>query len=106
MASTQAAAVRQEPRWGLAAVTALGIVVAAVLAAYSRVHPGNGAAIVTFGFRTLLSMKTWLTTAALIFLVVQVISASGHVGSAARGQRFARHGRARCTGGRAWWRSC
>ncbi len=76
MASTQAAAVRQEPRWGLAAITALGIVVAAVLAAYSRVHPGNGAAILTFGFRTLLSMKTWLTTAALVFLVVQVISAA------------------------------
>ena len=75
MTSTQAAPVRQEPRWGLAAVTALGLVVAAVLAAYSMVHPGNGAAIATFGFRTLLSMKTWLTTAALIFLVVQVISA-------------------------------
>ena len=29
----------------------------------------------TFGFCTLLAMKTWLTTAAMIFLVVQVISA-------------------------------
>ena len=64
-----------QPRWGLAAVTALGLVVAAILAAYSRVHPGNGAAIITFGFRTLLAMKTWLTTAALVFLVVQLISA-------------------------------
>lgn len=70
-----AAPVRQEPRWGLAAVTALGIVVAAVLAAYSRVHPGNGAVILSFGFRTLLSMKTWLTTAAMVLLVIQVVSA-------------------------------
>lgn len=73
--TTHAATVRQEPRWGLAAVTALGIVVASVLAAYSRVHPGNGAVILTFGFRTLLAMKTWLATAAMVFLVVQVISA-------------------------------
>ncbi len=75
MASIQAAPVRQEPQWGLAAVGALGIAVAAVLAAYSFVHPGNGAAILTFGFRTLLAMKTWLTTAAMVFVVVQVISA-------------------------------
>ena len=62
-------------RWGLAAAAGLGLVVAAVLAAYSTVHPGNGAAIATFGFGTLLAMKTWLTTAALVLVVVQVISA-------------------------------
>ncbi len=38
-------------------------------------HPGNGAAIATFGFGTLLAMKTLLTTAALVLVVVQVISA-------------------------------
>ena len=75
MTSTQPPPVRQEPRWGLAAVVALGLVVAAVLAAYSRVHPGNGAAINTFGFSTLLAAKSWLTSAAMIFLVVQVVSA-------------------------------
>ncbi len=75
MASTQAAPVRQAPQWGLAAVAGIGIAVAAVLAAYSFVHPGNGAAIATFGFSTLLAMKTWLTTAAMVFVVVQVISA-------------------------------
>ena len=72
---TQAAPVRQDPRWGLAAVGALGLVVAAVLAAYSFVHPGSPTAIPTFGFSTLLAAKSWLTTAAMIFLVVQVISA-------------------------------
>lgn len=63
------------PQWGLAAAAGLGLAVAAGLAAYSMVHPGNGAAIATFGFRTLLAMKTWLTTAAMVFVVVQVISA-------------------------------
>ncbi len=67
--------VQQSPRWGLAAAAGLGIVVAAVLAAYSRVHPGNGAAIATFGFSALLAMKAWFTTAAMVFVVVQVVSA-------------------------------
>ena len=75
MTTTQNPPVRQSPRWGLAAAAGLGIAVAAVLAAYSRVHPGNGAAIWTFGFSALLAMKTWLTTGALVLVVVQIISA-------------------------------
>ena len=75
MTTTEARPAKQTPRWGLAAVTGLGILVAAVLAAYSRVHPGTGSAITTFGFSTLLVMKTWLTTAAMVFVLVQVISA-------------------------------
>ena len=63
------------PRWGLAAAAGLGIVVAAVLAAYSRVHPGHGSSITTFGFSTLLAMKSWLTTIAMIFVLAQIISA-------------------------------
>jgi len=74
--STQSPPVTQAaPRWGLAAVTGLGIVVAAILAGYSRVHPGNGAAIATFGFSALLAMKSWFTTAAMIFVLVQIASA-------------------------------
>jgi Family of unknown function (DUF6529) len=73
--SIQARPVKQPPRWGLAAATGFGIAVAAVLAAYSRVHPGNGAAITTFGFSALLVMKTWLATAALACVLVQVVSA-------------------------------
>ena len=75
MTTTGHPEVRQEPRWGLAAAAGLGIVVAAVLAAYSRVHPGNGAAIWTFGFSALLAMKTWFATAALVFVLVQIGSA-------------------------------
>ncbi|HZM67000.1 MAG TPA: DUF6529 family protein [Nakamurella sp.] len=75
MASTEAVRTDQPPRWGLAAVAVVGIVVAAVLAAYSHVHPGNGAVITTFGFSTLLAMKSWLSTAAIVLIVVQVLSA-------------------------------
>ena len=39
-----------------------------------RVSPGNGSVITTLGFSTLEAAKTWLTTAALVFLVVQVLS--------------------------------
>jgi hypothetical protein len=73
--STHAPPVAQSPRWALAAITGLGIVVAAVLAGYSRVHPGNGAAIATFGFSALLAMKAWFTTAALFFVIIQIGSA-------------------------------
>jgi len=59
----------------LAAAAGLGIAVAAVLAAYARVSPGDGAAISTFGFSALYAMKSWLTTAAMVFVVVQVVSA-------------------------------
>src|SRR5690349_3672189 len=62
-------------RWGLAAAAGLGIAVAAVLAAYARVSPGDGAAISTFGFSALYAMKSWLTIAALFFVVIQVVSA-------------------------------
>ncbi len=75
MTATHTPPVRQAPRWGLAAVAGLGLVVAAVLAAYAKVHTGSGTAIWTFGFSALLAMKTWLTTAALVFVIVQAVSA-------------------------------
>lgn len=75
MTSTQSPPVQQAPRWGLAAAAALGIVVAAVLAAYSRVHPGNYASLGTLSILQLEAMKAWFATAALVFVVVQVVSA-------------------------------
>lgn len=75
MTSTQARPVERAPRWGLAIAVGVGITVAAVLAAYARVHPGDRGVITTFGFSTLLAMKSWLTTAAMVFVVVQVVSA-------------------------------
>jgi len=73
--TTSARPVHQPARWGLAAAAGLGIAVAAVLAAYARVSPGDGAAISTFGFSALYAMKSWLTTAAMVFVIVQVVSA-------------------------------
>lgn len=62
-------------QWGLAAVGALGIGVAAALAGYGRVHPGNGADLLTLGFSGALQMKAWLTTVAAVLIVAQVMSA-------------------------------
>ncbi|WP_051274348.1 DUF6529 family protein [Cellulomonas sp. URHD0024] len=62
-------------QWALAAVGVLALAVAAGLAAYARVHPGNGAALTTFGFSGMLQMKVWLSTAAVLLVVVQVLSA-------------------------------
>lgn len=76
MSSTPSATVRrQRPEWGLAAVGGLGLAVAAVLAGYAFVNPGDHETILSFGFSTLLVMKTWLTTAAMVFVIVQVVSA-------------------------------
>jgi hypothetical protein len=63
------------PQWALAALCVVALAVAAGLAAYSRVHPGNGAALTTLGFSGMLQMKAWLTTAATVLVVVQVTSA-------------------------------
>lgn len=73
--STDAGAVERPSRWGLAALGAVGLAVAAALAAYAKVHPGDGAALTTFGFSGMLQMKAWLTTAATVLVVVQVLSA-------------------------------
>jgi len=56
-------------------VGVLGIIVAATLAAYARVSPGDGAAITTLGFSTLLAMKSWLSSIVIVLVVVQVVSA-------------------------------
>jgi len=62
-------------QWALASLGALGLAVSASLAAYARVHPGDGAALTTLGFSGMLQMKAWLSTAAAVLVVVQVLSA-------------------------------
>src|SRR5690349_8723074 len=62
-------------QWALAAVGALGLAVSAALAAYARAHPGDGAALTTLGFSGMLQMKAWLTSAAALLVVVQLLSA-------------------------------
>jgi hypothetical protein len=62
-------------QWALAAIGAVGLAVSAGLAAYARVHPGDGAALTTLGFSGMLQMKAWLSSAAALLVVVQVVSA-------------------------------
>jgi len=77
MAEPAAAQPGTAPRraWVLAGLGVVVLVVAALLAAYARVHPGDGAALTTLWFSGMLQMKAWLATAALLFVVVQVVSA-------------------------------
>ncbi|MET0789585.1 MAG: DUF6529 family protein [Cellulomonas sp.] len=72
---TDALAAERPSQWWLAALGAVGLAVAAALAAYAKVHPGDGAALTTLGFSGMLQMKAWLTTAAAALVVVQVLSA-------------------------------
>ena len=69
------AAVAARPSWGLAALAGVAVAVAGVLAAYAQVHPGDGAAISTFGFDGMLQMKAGFATVAAALAVVQVVSA-------------------------------
>ncbi|MFE5335285.1 DUF6529 family protein [Isoptericola sp. NPDC056573] len=62
-------------RWALAAATAAGVGVAAALGAYADAHPGDGAPLLTLWFTSMLEMKTWLSTAAVTLLLVQLASA-------------------------------
>ena len=73
--STDARAPEAPSQWGLAVLGAVGLAVAAALAAYAEMHPGDGAALTTLGFAGMLEMKAWLTTAATALVVVQVLSA-------------------------------
>src|SRR5882724_10196967 len=59
----------------IAAVLLLGAAVAVALGSYAKLHTPAGRPIVTFGFSGVLQMKAWLATAALAFVVVQLLSA-------------------------------
>jgi hypothetical protein len=59
----------------LAGVLLLGAAVAVALGAYGKVHTGAGRPIFTLGFSGMLQMKTWLGSAAVALLLVQLISA-------------------------------
>lgn len=84
--SSAADASTDRGQWGLAVVGALGLAVAAVLAAYGAASPGDGEALFTLGFSGMLPMKAWLTTGAFALAIIQVLTALsmwGRVGSRA-----------------------
>jgi hypothetical protein len=59
----------------LLAAAALGAVVAVALGVYGRVHDPSQELVLTLFFSSTISMKVWLGSAAVVFAVVQVLSA-------------------------------
>jgi Family of unknown function (DUF6529) len=60
---------------GLLVCAAAGAAVALALGTYARVHEPTGGTISTFGFPTLLAMKAWFATFALVLVLAQLVSA-------------------------------
>lgn len=64
-----------QPRAGVfVGLILIGCAVSLTLGVYGRAHTPTGQVITTFGFASLLDMKAWLTTGAVILGVVQVIT--------------------------------
>jgi hypothetical protein len=59
----------------LAGVLLLGVAVALALGVYARVHEPAGRPLFTLGFSGMLQMKVWLGTAALLFILAQLVTA-------------------------------
>jgi uncharacterized protein DUF6529 len=57
------------------AAAAAGGAVALALGTYGRIHEPTGGTITTFGFPSLLAMKAWLATAAVVLALGQLVSA-------------------------------
>lgn len=64
-------------RWSLLLSAFAGAVVSVALGAYGDWHRPTGVAISRFGFPTLLGMKSWFTTMAALFGIVQIVTAAG-----------------------------
>ena len=63
------------PATALAGVLLVGAGVAIAVGVYSRTHTPAGRPLFTVGFSGMLQMKTWLATAAIALLVVQLVTA-------------------------------
>jgi hypothetical protein len=62
-------------RGALVAVLLAGAVVAVSLGVYAKAHTPSGRPLFTLGFSGMLQMKVWLSTAAVVLLLVQLVSA-------------------------------
>lgn len=76
-ASARSQQAPQAFRWSLLLSAFAGAVVSVVLGAYGDWHRPTGVPVFSFGFPTLLSMKSWFTTGAALFGVVQIVTAAG-----------------------------
>ena len=61
--------------YGVATVLLVGAAVAVSLGVYGKVHDPALRPVTTLGFSGMLQMKTWLTTAAVVLLIVQLVTA-------------------------------
>lgn len=59
----------------LLVAAAIGGAVAITLGVYGRTHTPSGEQIFDFGFHSLLAMKSWFTTAAVVLVFVQLVTA-------------------------------
>jgi hypothetical protein len=77
MTTEQAAASRVRDQYALPILVALlgGCAVAVLLGVYGKVHHPTGFSLDVAGFSSPLYAKAWLTTAAVVFAVVQLITA-------------------------------
>lgn len=60
---------------GLLPLVAIGGAVALAAGAYASIHDPTYQGITTFGFRAVLPMKAWFTTAAAAFAIIQIVTA-------------------------------
>ena len=63
-------------RTGMGGVLLLGAGVSVALGVYARVHTPSSRPLFTLGFSGMLQMKTWLATAAILLVVVQLLTAA------------------------------
>jgi hypothetical protein len=75
MASPVARHASTPVRSGLAAALLLGAAVSVALGVYAKVHTPSSRPLFTLGFSGMLQMKAWLATAAVLLLVVQLVTA-------------------------------
>src|SRR4051794_23663600 len=69
------ATVASRPRSGLLLAGALGALVALSLGIYGNAHDPANDLTIRLGFTDTITMKVWLASAAVLFAVVQVLSA-------------------------------
>lgn len=75
MASAEDGHASTATRLGVSVVLLLGAGVALALGVYGKTHPASGRPLFTLGFSGMLQMKVWLSTAAVVLLVGQLVTA-------------------------------
>jgi hypothetical protein len=71
-AAQRGASAARATRGALVAVVLVGAVVAVSLGVYAKVHTPSGRPLFTLGFSGMLQMKAWLSTGAIVLLILQL----------------------------------